>query len=68
VLRRRFPWGITRGLGQGREYFYTLRNNDFAVKATKTLDRHNVRFGYQMTVQLLNDYKKTPHHSASTGI
>jgi hypothetical protein len=46
------------GLGQGRNYYYTLRNNDFSVNATKTLNSHNIRFGYQMTVQMLNDFNQ----------
>ena len=56
--------GNYTGLGQGRNYYYTLRNNDLAFNATKTLDRHVVRFGYQMTVQLLNDYNE---NSANVG-
>lgn len=46
------------GVGQGRSYFYTLRNNDFQVNSTKTLNNHNIRFGYQMTVQMLNDFNQ----------
>ncbi len=53
-----FGIGGYQGLGQGRSYFYTLRNNDFSVNATKTLNKHNIRFGYQMTVQMLNDYNE----------
>lgn len=45
-------------LGNGRSYFYKLYNNDFQVNATKTLNSHTIRFGYQMTVQLLNDYNQ----------
>jgi hypothetical protein len=53
-----FGIGGYQGLGQGRSYFYTLRNNDFSINATKTLNSHTIRFGYQMTVQLLNDYNE----------
>ena len=35
-----------------------MRNNDFAVNATKSLTLHTIRFGYQMTVQLLNDFNQ----------
>lgn len=34
---------------------YVLHNNDFQLNATKTLNRHVIKFGYQMTVQLMND-------------
>jgi Carboxypeptidase regulatory-like domain/TonB dependent receptor len=53
-----FSVGNYTGLGQGRNYYYTLRNNDVAANATKTLNKHTIRFGYQMTVQLLNDYNE----------
>jgi hypothetical protein len=51
-------FGNYQGLGQGRTYRYTLRNNDFAINATKTLNSHSFRFGYQLTVQLLNDFNE----------
>jgi hypothetical protein len=51
-------FGNYQGLGQGRNYYYTLRNNDFAVNATKTLNSHSIRFGYQLTVQMLNDFNE----------
>ncbi len=50
--------GGYQGLGQGRNYYFTLRNNDIQANATKTLNNHTIRFGYQLTVQLLNDYNE----------
>ena len=50
--------GNYQGLGQGRNYYYTLRNNDFQVNGTKTLNSHSFRFGVQLTVQQLNDFNE----------
>lgn len=33
-------------------------NHDFQVNATKTLNSHTMRFGYQMTIQLINQYNE----------
>ncbi len=44
-----------RTLGNDRFGSTKFYNNDFQVNATKTLNNHTIRFGYQMTVQLINE-------------
>jgi Carboxypeptidase regulatory-like domain/TonB dependent receptor len=46
-------------LGNARKLVYILHNNDLQVNATKTQSHHLFKFGYQMTVQLLNDYDQS---------
>jgi Carboxypeptidase regulatory-like domain len=46
-------------LGNARKLIYILHNNDLQVNATKTRNRHVFKFGYQMTVQLMNDYDQS---------
>jgi hypothetical protein len=47
-----------QGLASDRTGATKYYNHDLQVNATKTLNSHTISFGYQMTIQLINQYNE----------